>query len=366
MFNKLYKFFTAINIYLHTLVISYWYRKTFKFFYWLFYPLELTYKALIILRAALYKSNILKVHKFKVPIIVVGNLTVGGTGKTPIVGYLVNYFKQSGRRPAIVMRGYKARLKFKVAMVTKDSDPEIFGDEAVMLAKKLTCPIVIGNNKVNNVKFLLANYNPDIIICDDGLQHYALGRDLEILLVDGDRYFGNLHHLPLGPLRENLNRLYTVDCILVNKNIATMPAAGDSGINPASIKFAEKVPIKIIQHKLYYFMLKPSKILNISNPHIYADPEYFNTVHAVAAIGNNQRFFDLLNFLGINTINHDFPDHYRYTAKDLVFPEDLPIIMTEKDAVKCAKFASNNYWYLPIDPVLELDQQFKQFLQKLF
>jgi len=366
MFGKLNKFFKDINIYLHALIISSWYQKTVTFFYWLLYPLELTYKALVILRVALYKSKVFKIHKFKVPIIVVGNLTVGGTGKTPMVSYLVNYFNQSGRRPAVIATGYKAKQNFKIAMVTKDCDPAIFGDEAVMLAKKLECPIVVGKNKVQNVEFLLSCYNPDVVICDDGLQHYALGRDLEILLIDEDRYFGNLHHLPLGPLREDFNRVNTVDFVFINKTISKDKVTAEVKVNPLLINFTQKIPLQQIQHKLYYFYLNSSKILNLINSDLEAQPADFNTVHAVAGIGNNQKFFDLLNSLGINTINHTFPDHYNYTPKDLWFLDDLPIIMTEKDAIKCKKFAKDNYWYLVIEPVLELDQEFKQHLNKLF
>ena len=167
--------------------------KKIKFFFYLFYPIEILYLIIIYLRKILYKYKILKTYKFNLPIIVVGNLTVGGTGKTPMVEYLANYLQSQGLTVAIVMRGYRSKYTHNNVVVNKHSSPEIYGDEPVMLANKLNCPIIIGKNRVKSIKYLLANYKLDLIISDDGLQHYALGRDLEIVMIDADRYFGNGH-----------------------------------------------------------------------------------------------------------------------------------------------------------------------------
>ena len=315
------------------------------------------YRSIVDLRKLLYKYQILKTHKFEVPIIIVGNLTIGGTGKTPMVYYLANYFKTCGLKPAVVMRGYRSKKRSTSHIVSKDSDPKIFGDEPVMLANNLECPVVIGKDRVQTIKLLLNKYSVDIIICDDGLQHYKLKRDLEILMIDGERYLGNLHCLPLGPLRESLSKINKVDIIMVTK----IPNDHDTRSieHQAEIK---KTHLIDLRSKLFYLKLDPQQIYNLKNKKEIQDPNFFNLVHAVAGIGNNQRFFNLLNYLGIHTINHAFPDHHQYKLVDLYFNDDLPIIMTEKDAIKCKDFARSNFWYLKIKPEVEAEEEFHQHL----
>lgn len=283
----------------------------------------------------------------------VGNITIGGTGKTPTVYYLANYLHDNGSNPVILMRGYKSKKSIN-CVVPKNSDPKIFGDEPVMLANNLACPIVIGTNKAKAVQFIEKEFNPKVIICDDGLQHCALGRDLEILMIDSERYFGNLHFLPLGPLREGLEQLDRVDFIIIKDNL-----------NQQSELPLELMKVKNISSKLYHLALKPENIYNLSNNKPIIDYSYFNLVHAVSGIGNNQRFFATLNDLGINTINHAFPDHHDYKLKDLLFNDDLPIIMTEKDAIKCKAFNLDNCWYLKVIPEIYPETKFKQHLENL-
>ena len=317
-----------------------WYKKKLNIIYYFFYLLELIFKFIVFVRKKLYEYNILKPHNFNLPVIVVGNITVGGTGKTPLVIYIANYLQSRMFKPAIVSRGYKSKYA-GISLVTTDSDPTICGDESVLLAKNVNCPVIIGKNRVAAIKFLLKNFiDINIIICDDGLQHYKLSRNLEIAVIDSIHQFGNGHLLPLGPLRESINRLKTVDLIVINGN------------QPLSY-----------QHQNQYVMnLLPNKIYNLLEPNSIRLPADFTKVHAIAGIGNNQKFFNLLTNLGIEIIIHEFPDHYSYKEQDLDFNDNLPIIMTEKDAVKCIKFAKSNFWCQTVIVDINLSKDFNNYL----
>lgn len=331
--------------FIKNLLINYWYSEKLNFFCWIFYPIELIYICIVLLRKKLYKYKFFRTYKFNIPIIIIGNLTVGGTGKTPVVMYVANYLKNQGFKPAIVMRGYKSKNINYCQIVAKNSDPDVYGDEPVLIANKMDCPVIIGKNRVASVAFLLKNFDVNIIICDDGLQHYSLSRDLEILMIDGERLFGNAHCLPLGPLREKITRLNTVDLILFNTtNNQQFNCLANNSNNQ------------------YMLNLVPEKIYNLINPNIIKNPKDFSCVHAISGIGNNQRFFNLLASFGIKTINHPFPDHYKYQEKDLNFNDDLPVVMTEKDAVKCVKFAKENYWCQSVNVEFNLEQQFNNYL----
>ncbi|MGD0465689.1 MAG: tetraacyldisaccharide 4'-kinase [Gammaproteobacteria bacterium] len=334
---RLYNFFTK----------TIWYNKRVSIGYYLFFCLfELIYKYIIFFRKKLYEYKIFKTHKFKLPIIIVGNITVGGTGKTPLVIYIANYLQNQGFKPAIISRGYRSKST-SISLVSTGSDPIMFGDEPVLLAKATNCPVVIGKNRVSTIEFLLKKFNNiNVIICDDGLQHYKLARDLEIAVIDSLNQFGNGHLLPLGPLREPIYRLNTVDLVIINGN------------QPLSYQYQNQYTINLL----------PDQIYNLLDPDNIKIPADFTEVHAVSGIGNNKKFFDLLKNQGIKIITHEFPDHYNYQEKDLNFNDNLPVIMTEKDAVKCLKFAKSNFWcqtiIVNINLLEELNSYLINFLRK--
>ena len=298
-----------------------WYKQT-TWWTYLLLPLALLFSFIVCLRRWLYQKKIKVITKLNVPVIVVGNITVGGTGKTPLVIYLANLLVAHGYRPGIISRGYKGQNK-QWQIVSRDSDPLQVGDEAVLLALRTKCPVVIGRQRVAAAKALLANYGCDVILSDDGLQHYALGRDIEIAVVDGARGFGNGFLLPAGPLREPIKRLATVDFIVANgKNV----------------------------DDAFLMKLSTNKLYNLQQPYLTVDLSELvgKAVHAIAAIGHPQRFFDLLQESGLEVTPHIFPDHYIFKVSDVDFPDEIMVIMTEKDAVKVKPFANKKLWCLPI------------------
>lgn len=293
-------------------------------------PLSYIYQAIILIRQWLYRHHVFATTHLPVPVIVVGNLTLGGNGKTPLVAWLAHRLRQEGFNPGLISRGYGGKSKAWPEWVLDESDPHLVGDEAVMLVKQTHCPMVVGPNRVKAAQTLLKKYSCDVIISDDGLQHLALGRDLEIV-VEGSRNFGNGYCLPGGPMREPITRINTVDFFI---NHTTM-------------------------------QLKPGPFRNIKNPNLILTTEDLSTkkIHAVAGIGHPERFFQLLKDLEITFTPHSFPDHHLFTETELQFGKDCLIIMTEKDAIKCRKFADEYYWYLPIQ--LELEEVFvTQFKNK--
>lgn len=302
-----------------------WYQK--NILSYLLLPFSWLYRSIISIRRTLYRLNLKKTTHFPVPIIVIGNITVGGTGKTPLVIYLAEYLKQQGWRPGIVSRGYGGHASLQ--SVKLESDPRQVGDEPLLLAQKTGCPMVIGKDRVAAVKMLLAQSDCNIILSDDGLQHLALGRDLEIAVIDGQRRHGNGFCLPAGPLREPVSRLKTVDFIVSN--------------GPAK---SGEWPMQLV----------PSQIYSLINPTETLTPQSLQgqTIHAVAGIGNPQRFFKTLTDLGFKIIPHAFPDHYAFQAKDIDFGPDATVIMTEKDATKCHSFADSRHWALAIHAELPI------------
>lgn len=290
-------------------------------------PCSWIYRGAIAVRQAAYRSGLKKVRRFPVPIVVVGNITVGGNGKTPLVIYLANLLTQQGFRPGLVSRGYGGNSRHYPLTVTADCDPRVVGDEAVLLAQRTGCPMVVAPNRPQAVATLLAQTDCDVIISDDGLQHTALGRDIEIVVVDSRRRFGNGLCLPAGPLREPVARLANVDFIVACGN-----ALADE----------------------YEMQLAPTWMVNVANPAMKCPVVSFakERVHAVAGIGNPDRFFQTLNDLSIHSENHPFPDHHRFSLADFQFKDDLPVLMTEKDAVKCQGFAEPHWWYLTVNAAL--------------
>ena len=292
-------------------------------------PLSWGFRLMSRLRRLAYQAGIKRVHHVGVPVIVVGNITTGGTGKTPLVIWLAQILKEAGYLPGIVARGYRGKARHWPQQVRPDSDPVMVGDEAVVLAARCQCPVAVAPHRVSAVKALLAHHDCNVVISDDGLQHYALGRDIEIAVVDGIRRFGNGYCLPAGPLREPLQRLDKVDYIVVTEGSA--------------------------MQREYLMRLKADEMVNVRHREQTCRPDQLASgrVHAVAGIGNPQRFFILLRRMGFDIIEHPFPDHHEFTLHDLEFTDSLPVVMTEKDAVKCRRFAGDNWWFLAVTAMLD-------------
>jgi tetraacyldisaccharide 4'-kinase len=294
-------------------------------------PLALLYRAVAAIRSWLYRCGVLVPERLAVPVVMVGNITAGGTGKTPLTGWLARRLQALGRRPAVVSRSYAARAASPARVVAGD-DPGVRGDEAVLLAAALPCPVWSGPNRSATARALVAAHPEiDTIVCDDGLQHYALARDCEIAVVDAARGFGNGLPLPAGPLREPLARLARVDAIVVN---------GDGAVSglPAGVPILRMA-------------LAPSRFRNLADPARSTTAASLRglRVAALAGIGNPDRFFDALRALGLAFEAHAFPDHHRFSAEDVRFPSSEAIVMTEKDAIKCASFADDRMWAVAVD-----------------
>ena len=274
----------------------------------------------------------------KVPVIVVGNITVGGTGKTPLVISIVNLLKQAGYSPGIISRGYKGTAEEWPQRVIPSTPPKLVGDEPVLMASRTQVPVVVGPDRNTDIRYLLNHYNCDVIVSDDGLQHYRMPRSLEIVVIDGKRRFGNGWCLPAGPLRERISRLKNIDLCVVNADSETDIAHGE-----------------------YRMQLQGKTIVNLSTAETLPLDEFSNqNVHAVTGIGNPERFFTTLQSHGLKVIPHSFVDHHHFQKEDLIFAEDYPVIITEKDAVKCRKFQTTNCWYLPV--TAELSEDFNKAL----
>jgi tetraacyldisaccharide 4'-kinase len=288
-------------------------------------------------RRFLYQKNILTTHYLPVPVIVVGNISVGGTGKTPLVIWMINQLREQGFIPGVISRGYGGVAKSWPQQVRHDSDPKAVGDEAVLIAKRCHCPMAVGPDRVAAAQALLKYSDCNIIVSDDGLQHYPLGRDMEIAVIDGTRRFGNGHLLPAGPLREPKSRLASVDIIVANE----LASIGER-----------------------FMKLQAGKAHNLQDPGNRVELQVFRAepVHAVAAIGNPERFFSALRRAGIEVIPHAFPDHHYFTREELDFGDEKAVLMTEKDAVKCHPSWGSNYWYVPV--AAQLDEKFTQQLLK--
>jgi tetraacyldisaccharide 4'-kinase len=297
----------------------------------LLYPASVLFRTIVALRRKAYSVTLLKSRRLPVPVVVVGNITVGGTGKTPLVLWLASFLSQHGMRPGIVSRGYGAHARAPRA-VTPDSEPSRVADEPLLLAQRSRCPVWIGADRVAAGEALLrANSQCDVIVSDDGLQHYALARDLEIAVIDGTRGLGNGFMLPAGPLREPASRLREVDAVVIH----APPRPLDKRKGAIGMK------------------LEGREFRNLLNPGHIVGPEHFQRrrVHAVAGIGNPARFFAHLEALGLTFEAHPFPDHHGYTQADLAYEDADAILMTEKDAVKCTAFAHESHWALCVDAV---------------
>ena len=319
-------------------VVAAWYAPQVTLLAALLWPLSLLYRMAVAVRRALFGAGILRSHRLPVPVIVVGNINVGGVGKTPLTRALAQQLASHGCKPGIVSRGYGGSNVGPRAVVPGD-DPKVVGDEPLLLADA-GVPVWIGRDRADAARGLLrANPSCDVIVADDGLQHYALARTMEIAVIDASREFGNGLMLPAGPLREPVSRLRDVD--------ALVRLVARRGPGPPATNGRETV----MTHD-------PLPWRNLQHPGLAANPAQWRNkeVHVVSGIGNPQRFFDMVASLGIAATPHAFPDHHAYTAQDIAFPDALAILMTQKDAVKCAGFADERCWYLPlhasIDPAL--------------
>jgi tetraacyldisaccharide 4'-kinase len=305
---------------------------------WLLWPIGGIYGVVMEIRRLVYRLGMKSVTTLPLPVIVVGNLTVGGSGKTPVVIWLAAELKSCGYRVGIVSRGYGGNAESWPQRVSTASDPGLVGDEPVLIARATGCPVMVSPDRVAAAKALISAEQLDVLLADDGMQHYALDRTLAIAVVDGQRGLGDGFCLPAGPLREFKCRIADVDAIVVNGR--GWGRAGVFRAQPAA-------------QRLHQVAGSEQKLL----------AEFRNTeVHAVAGIGNPQRFFNLLEDAGVDVLPHPLPDHTKLTGAELDFDDARPVFVTEKDAVKCEGFARENVWCVPIK--LEFDAEDGQRLMR--
>jgi tetraacyldisaccharide 4'-kinase len=317
--------------------IDVWYKDAFLGI--LLLPFAYIFSDIVRIRRFLYAKGLLRSCTLPVPVVVIGNITVGGTGKTPLTIWLAESLKNAGYKPGIISRGYGGKSVNWPQSVNEHSDVYQIGDEALLIAKQTQCPVMVGPSRVESAQKLLAEFDCDVVLSDDGLQHYKLNRDIEIAVIDGERRFGNGYCLPAGPLREPIERLGSVDFVIVN------------GEKYADHEFA----MQFVGDKAINMHTGEQKSL-----------QSFQTLecHALAGIGNPERFFKLLQLAGLSCTSHSFPDHYVFEYNDIYFNDANPVLMTEKDAVKCSQIAGEQHWYVPIKAVPEptFRQQFLDLL----
>ncbi|MBM7060985.1 tetraacyldisaccharide 4'-kinase [Pseudomonas sp. UL073] len=289
-------------------------------------PLELLYRAVVQRKRLRFLAGEGDIYRAPVPVLVVGNITVGGTGKTPLILWLIEYCRRRGLKVGVVSRGYGAQPPHLPWRVAAEQAAAVAGDEPLLIVQRTGVPLMIDPDRPRAVRALLAAEPLDLILCDDGLQHYRLARDLELVLIDAARGLGNRRCLPAGPLREPVERLAEVDALLFNG--ATKDDEGG-----------------------FAFRLQPSELVNLASDQRVALGHFSpgQALHAVAGIGNPQRFFTTLEALNWRPVPHPFPDHALYSRQSLTFAPALPLVMTEKDAVKCRSFAAPDWWYLAVD-----------------
>lgn len=306
--------------------------------YWLvplLMPLTGLFYLISLIRRIGFRTGLLSTFKIDKPVIIVGNISVGGNGKTPIVIHLVEMLKTLGMKPGVISRGYGGNAESYPYLLNGKSTTQQAGDEPILIYQRCNVPVVVGANRVANAQMLIAN-ECNIIISDDGLQHYKLQRDLELVIIDAKRLFGNGLLMPAGPLREGLWRLKQADLVIYN------------GIMPSVVHPTGK--------KNVLMSLMGNQLINIKTGEHLLISEFlkqWSTVNAAAGIGEPQRFFDTLQSLGFNLKQQiGFIDHKDFKPDDFsIIKTDSPLLMTEKDAVKCNNFAQKNWWYLPVSAV---------------
>ncbi len=292
------------------------------------------YAGLIALRVRLYRIGLLRSHRIGVPVIVVGNVTAGGTGKTPLTIALVERLRAAGFKPGVASRGYGRTGEGKARWVDAATPPAEGGDEPVLIARHTGARVRVDRDRVAAAKALVAA-GCDVVICDDGLQHYRLRRDVEIEVIDGTRRYGNGRLMPAGPLREPASRAAACDFRVVN--LPDADGVAQFGEWPMHLQADDALPLR---------GGRPKPLSAFAG----------QRVHAVAGIGNPARFFGMLRQHGLGVVPHAFADHHDYRAEDFAFGSELPVLMTEKDAVKCAAFA--NAWFYSVPVAAKLPEAF--------
>ncbi|MGH8435427.1 MAG: tetraacyldisaccharide 4'-kinase [Pseudomonas sp.] len=291
-------------------------------------PLEWLYRVVVQRKRSRFLVGEGEIYQAPVPVVVVGNITVGGTGKTPLILCLIEHCRARGLKVGVVSRGYGATPAHLPWRVRAEQSASEAGDEPLLIVQRSGVPLMIDPDRSRAVRALLEAEPLDLILCDDGLQHYRLARELELVLIDAARGLGNRRCLPAGPLREPVERLQSVDAVLYNGALAD----ADDG---------------------YAFKLQPTALVNLVSGERYPLTHFpaGQVLHAVAGIGNPQRFFNTLEALHWRPIPHAFADHAQFGAEQLNFSPSQPVVMTEKDAVKCRAFAAADWWYLAVDAV---------------
>lgn len=308
-------------------------------------PLSWLFGAIVYIRKSFYKLGLFKSYGLNVPVIIVGNINVGGTGKTPFVIWLVEQLQLAGYKPGIISRGYGGSNK-AVKSVSFASNPAEVGDEPVLIATRTGCPMFVSANRVDAGLALLQNHPEcNVIISDDGLQHYRLKRDIEIALINMQNLSNsNQSLLPAGALREKINRLQTVDAIVDSSaNLDVTTSASIKGLD--------------LQAPIFSMQLQGKLFKNVANSNFEQTVDFFTDkpLVAIAGIGNPERFFKQLTNLGLQFEQKVFVDHHAFVAQDLMPFKNNTLLMTEKDAVKCQMFATANVWYLPVSAILSDD-----------
>jgi tetraacyldisaccharide 4'-kinase len=307
-----------------------WHPMTF-----LLLPLSGLFCLLSWLRRLAYRWGWLRSRRLEVPVIIVGNISVGGTGKTPLIVWLAQRLVELGYRPGIILRGYGGTVGKQPLEVMPSSQPEEVGDEAVLIRRRTSCPVFVGRERAETGSQLLATHHCNLILSDDGLQHYALQRDLEIVVIDGKRRFGNGLCLPAGPLREPAGRLQQADLVIVN---------GEAQVGEYTMQVIAEEAVALLDGES-----RPlARFAGIP-------------LQALAGIGHPQRFFSTLKKAGLEPDCHAFPDHHPFTEEEMRAFSDQTVLMTEKDGVKCEQFARPGLWYVPA--TAQPDEDFQRALE---
>lgn len=320
-------------------VANLWYGRRWQALSVCLLPFSFIFSLIVYLRIVFYRFGLIPQMHHPVPVMVVGNIVAGGTGKTPFVIWLANLLRQYGYKPGVVSRGYGGVEPATPVLIDANTSTAIAGDEAILLARRTGCPVVVCRRRNRAIQVLLEDQQCDVIISDDGLQHYAMGRQFEVAIVDGNRKFGNGFMFPAGPLREPVSRLKSVDLVITTN--------GSQADNAMSFEPLEFVSV--------------SDEVNVKSIHDFNGKR----IHAVAGIGDPDRFFMGLKKLGCIVESHAYPDHYAYQEGDLDFNDDYPVIMTEKDAVKCGHLANKNAWYLRVRAVMNTIDVERSILKSL-
>ena len=316
-----------------------WYRKP----SWsqVFLPMAWLFQAVTGLRKNILQRRY-QGKAFQVPVVIIGNINIGGTGKTPLIISLARQLAAKGIKTGIVSRGYGGNSGPQPMSVLATSQVEQCGDEALLMARRTACPVVVCADRVAAVDHLIAANDVDVILSDDGLQHYRLHRDMEIVVIDEQRGLGNGCCLPAGPLRESPRRLNSVDGIVIN-GLARNGAFQNSLAN-----------FEALSAQTYSMTLKPSQFTNLVSGEVISTEQWCHgqSVHAVAGIGNPERFRETLSALGLKPQLHSFPDHHLFAGADINFDDDWPVVMTAKDAVKCESLNNGDCWFLDVEAVI--------------